>query len=309
MWEKKGLIYACDILGTGYAQDPFIDIIDDKTWRIYFSSRTKDVVSLPFYMDVEAGNPSNILMVNEDPLFLPGYPGTFDDSGITMTSIVDCGSHKLLYYCGWNKGVTVPYSLSIGVALVIRDNYIKRYEGPILCRSIYDPVCVSAPYVIRDEFGTFRMWYISFTEWESYNGRMEPTFIIKTAFSYDGVNWTVVTKPCFKQKYKGESFARPCVIKDGIYKMWFSERGPQGYRDKDGQHYMIGYAESNNGENFRREPIDFACSESGWDSEMLCYATVIKHDGYYYMLYNGNEFGKTGFGYAIQKINSNFAKI
>ena len=61
-WEKKGLIYSCDILGTGYAQDPFIDVLSDDVWRIYYSSRTKDVVSLPFYIDVEAGNPSNILM-------------------------------------------------------------------------------------------------------------------------------------------------------------------------------------------------------------------------------------------------------
>jgi hypothetical protein len=74
MWEKKGLVYSCDILGTGYAQDPFIDIIDDKIWRIYFTSRTKDVVSLPFYMDVEAGNPFNILNIHKEPLFIPGYP-------------------------------------------------------------------------------------------------------------------------------------------------------------------------------------------------------------------------------------------
>ena len=43
MWEKKGLIFKCDKDGTGYAQDPFIDMIDDKVWRIYYSTRTKDV--------------------------------------------------------------------------------------------------------------------------------------------------------------------------------------------------------------------------------------------------------------------------
>ena len=35
MWKKKGLIYTCDFYGTGYAQDAFIDILDDKIWRIY----------------------------------------------------------------------------------------------------------------------------------------------------------------------------------------------------------------------------------------------------------------------------------
>lgn len=301
MWQKKGLVYECDIFGTGYAQVPFIDIIDKKTWRIYFSSRTADVVSYPFYMDVEAGNPFNILRVNKEPLFMPGYPGTFDDRGITMTSIVNMGSYKYLYYCGWNKGVTVPYSLSIGLAIG-KDTFEKKFDGPIMCRSAYDPICVSAPFVIKDE-KVFRMWYISFTEWKEYNGRIEPTFIIKTAFSFDGIHWTPVNKPCFKQKYKGESFARPWVIKEkGIYKMWFSERGPEGYRGKDGQHYTLGYAESNNGENFKREPLDIATSDEGWDSEMIEYASVIKWEGYYHMLYNGNQFGKTGFGYAIKKI-------
>ena len=234
-------------------------------------------------------------------MFLPGYPGTFDDRGITMTSIVNCGDYKYIYYCGWNKEVTVPYSLGIGLAIVYGDKVDRKFDGPVMSRSPYDPICVSAPYVIR-EGNMFRMWYITFTEWKDYNGRQEPTFVIKTAYSFDGIKWESVNKPCFKGKYEGESFARPCVVKDGIYKMWYSSRGPEGYREKNGDHYMIGYAESNNGENFKREPIDITTSKEGWDSEMLCYANVIKWKGYYHMLYNGNDFGKTGFGYAIKKI-------
>jgi hypothetical protein len=253
-------------------------------------------------MDVEAGNPKNILSIHKEPLFKPGYAGTFDERGITMTSIVNMGGFKYLYYCGWNKQATVPYSLSIGLTVVDGDTYIKKFDGPIMDRSPYDPIAVSAPFVIY-EMGAFRMWYISFTEWEDYNGRLEPTFVIKTAYSYDGVDWKTVTKPCFKSNFKGESFARPWVIKEGgVYKMWFSSRGPAGYRDKEGQHYEIGYAESNNGENFRRMPCDIGLSNEGWDSEMMEYASVIKYEGYYYMLYNGNQFGKTGFGYAIKKI-------
>ncbi len=303
MWEKKGLIYSCDFFGTGYAQDPVVDIIDDKVWRIYFSARTKEVVSLPFYIEVEAGNPSNILKVHDKPLFLPGYPGTFDDSGITMTSIINMDGCKYLYYCGWNRRVSVPYSLAIGVVRVYNDDFEKIFDGPILDRSTYDPICVSAPCVVFDEDAMcYKMYYITFTEWKEYNGRLEPIFVIKSAFSFNGINWTPITKPCFKQLYEGESFARPCVIRDGdLYKMWFSQRGPEGYRGKDGQHYMIGYAESNNSENFKRMPIDFTTSESGWDSEMLCYASVIKYKDTLFMFYNGNDFGKTGIGYAINK--------
>ena len=129
-WEKKDLIFSCDFFGTGYAQDAFIDKLDDKVWRIYYSARTQDVVSLPFYIDVEAGNPKNILHVSKEPLIRPGNPGTFDDNGITMTSIVTVGDVKYLYYCGWNKKSSVPYALSIGVMIV------KTKEDTLSCNPV-----------------------------------------------------------------------------------------------------------------------------------------------------------------------------
>jgi hypothetical protein len=300
MWEKKGLIYVCDILGTGYASDPFIDIIDDKVWRIYYTSRTKDVVSLPFCMDVEAGNPANILKIYKEPLFLPGYKGTFDEHGITITSIVNLDNYKYLYYCGWNKGGAVPYSLNIGMVHG-KDTFERKFDGPVMSRSPYDPICVSAPFVLK-EGDVWRMWYISFTGWDEVNGRLEPTYVIKTAYSFDGIKWKSVNKPCMKSKFD-ESLGRPWVIFDeGIYKMWFSVRGIKGYRGKDGEHYTIGYAESNNGENFRREDAEITVSDEGWDSEMIEYASVTKYKDTYYMLYNGNQFGKSGFGYATKKV-------
>lgn len=304
MWEKKGLIFKCDKYGTGYAQDPFIDMIDDKVWRIYYSTRTKDVISMPFCIDVEANNPSNILEVYDEPLFIPGRSGTFDETGITMTSIVNVGKEKYIYYCGWNKRVTVSYSLSIGLAVVRESGLVeKMFEGPILERSIHDPICVSAPCVIFDE-GIFKLWYITFTSWKEYNGRKEPTFVIKYATSHNGIKWDTNTDICIDSTYEGESFARPWVIKDnGIYKMWFSSRGPIGYREKEGQHYVLDYAESLDGKIWERKTDKFKLigESDGWDAGMTAYGTVVKGKEQYYMLYNGNDFGKTGFGYAISK--------
>ena len=304
MWQKMGLIFSNNKYGTGYAQDPFVDIVNNDIWRIYYSTRTQDVVSLPFCIDVEANNPSKIIKVYDKPLFLPGKSGTFDDTGITMTSIVNVGNEKYIYYCGWNKKVTVSYSLSIGLAVVKNDGSIsKMFEGPILERSIYDPICVSAPCVIFDE-GLFKLWYISFTSWEDYNGKKEPTFIIKYATSFNGIEWNVSNDVCINSTYRGESFARPWVIKENNkYRMWFSTRGPVGYREKDGQHYELDYAESLDGKVWERKSSELKLSgeSNGWDAEMTAYATVIKGAKDYFMFYNGNNFGKTGFGYAISK--------
>lgn len=306
MWEKKGLVHTCNYFGTGYAQDAFIDPLNEKVWRIYFSTRTKDVVSYPCYIDVEAGHPEHKLFIPEKPLFEPGRRGTFDDSGITMTSIVPIDEHrKYLYYCGWNRKVSVSYSLSIGCVEVIDDRiYRKISDGPIMERSIYDPIAVSAPMVIRDG-DKFRMWYISFPSWELFNGKYEPIYIIKHAISEDGLNWKCSDHICIDSDYPGEAIGRPWVILDeGIYKMWFSTRGIENYRSKDGQHYMIGYAESSDGLNWNRRPdkFSFPLSENGWDSEMLEYASVKRFGNRYFMLYNGNAFGKTGFGYAIEEL-------
>jgi hypothetical protein len=47
------------------------------------------------------------------------------------------------------------------------------------------------------------------------------------------------------------------------------------------------------------EESGISVSESGWDSEMIEYPFVFDHNGARYMLYNGNGYGKTGFGLAV----------
>lgn len=305
MWEKKGILHTCDFYGTGYAQDAFIDFLNDEVWRIYFSTRTQDVISYPYYIDVEAGNLDKKIAVQEKPILVPGKRGTFDDSGITMTSIVEIDDHtKYLYYCGWNRKVSVSYSLSIGCAEVIDNKvYRKISEGPIMERSRHNPIAVSAPMVIKDG-DVFRMWYISFPSWELYNEKYEPIYVVKHAVSKNGLDWECDDHVCIDSEYPGEAIGRPWVIKDeGIYKMWFSTRGIEDYRSKSGKHYTIGYAESKDGINWERKPekFNFQPSKTGWDSEMQEYASVKRYKNRMYMLYNGNAFGKTGFGYAIEE--------
>ena len=42
-------------------------------------------------------------------------------------------------------------------------------------------------------------------------------------------------------------------------------------------------------------------SPGGWDGEMIGYPCVFEHRGRRYMLYNGNRYGATGFGAAIEE--------
>jgi len=90
------------------------------------------------------------------------------------------------------------------------------------------------------------------------------------------------------------NIARSWVIKeDNIYKMWYSYVIPP-------LKYRIGYAESKNGKEFIRHDdiVGIHPSEDSFDSKMMCYPNVIQNNGAKYMLYNGNDFGKAGFGLA-----------
>ncbi len=89
------------------------------------------------------------------------------------------------------------------------------------------------------------------------------------------------------------AIARPCVVKEnGLYRMWYSHRGPS---------YRIGYAESRDGLAWQRKDgeVGIDVSASGWDSEAIQYACVFRHRGRLHMLYNGNHYGRTGFGLAV----------
>lgn len=74
--------------------------------------------------------------------------------------------------------------------------------------------------------------------------------------------------------------------------MWYAVRG---------EHYIIGYAESNDGYTWTRKDhlAGINVSESGWDSEMIEYPFIFDHKDNRYMFYNGNGYGRTGIGLAI----------
>ena len=49
------------------------------------------------------------------------------------------------------------------------------------------------------------------------------------------------------------------------------------------------------------ENAGITISEKGWDSDSICYPYMISHKNKKFMLYCGNNYGETGFGYAVAK--------
>jgi len=45
--------------------------------------------------------------------------------------------------------------------------------------------------------------------------------------------------------------------------------------------------------------VGISKSDTGWDSEMICYPAIFNYNDKTYMFYSGNGVGKGGIGYAV----------
>ena len=306
-WEKKGFIYkpkGNHHWMQSHAQLPTVAKVNDDVLRVYYGTRDKFDRTVTTYIEVQADNPQNILYVHDRPVLGLGELGCFDDSGAMPSWIVNHAGLKYLFYIGWNKGVSVPYRNSIGLA-INKDNgqtFTRLCKAPIVHRTKSEPHFFGASCVIIEN-GIWRMWYLSALKWVVIDGKPEPVYHIKYGESKDGVNWDRSGIVCIDLKSPDEGgIGRPCVIhEDGMYKMWYSYRGIRDYRTNKANSYRIGYADSNDGISWERKDdiVGIDVSPEGWDSVMVTYAYVYEHKGKKYMIYNGNGFGASGFGYAV----------
>ncbi|HAP20923.1 MAG TPA: hypothetical protein DCR27_06565 [Lachnospiraceae bacterium] len=303
-WEKKGRLFSAEDFQIAWmeshAQVPVAYILPNGDIRLYFNSRYQGK-SAPTYVELDRDT-CQIIRVNQEPLLANGRPGTFDDSGVMVSSIVEYQGKIYLYYVGWSQQVTVSYQNAIGLAVSTDggETFTKYAEGPILGRNVNDPFFTSSPCVIRSG-GQWLMYYLSCTGWIAGTEKMEPVYHIKYATSLDGIDWkTSSGNECIKGE--GEAVSQPFVMRDqGKYRMWYSMRKLLNYRESPEQSYRIGYAESGDGIIWERldKQVGIDVSEHGWDSQMVEYANVVDLGERKIMFYNGNGFGKTGIGYAV----------
>ncbi len=276
-----------------HAAVPFAENLKEDIYRIYFTTRDSSNRSHVAYIDINIMDPGKVLEISKRPVLSPGALGTFDDSGAMGSWLVKLGEVRYLYYQGWNLGLTVPFRNSIGLAISEGVSHFNRYcPGPILDRTMFEPHFTATPCVILDG-QKWRMWYLSCTEWFLDSGSPRHKYHIKYAESVDGINWKRQGIVAIDYKNKSEyAISRPSVIKNGAdWEMWFSYRGDR---------YRIGYAKSIDGVTSERNDSNSGIdiSTDGWDSEMIEYPFIFDHKGQRYILYNGNDYGRTGFGLA-----------
>ncbi|MCK9482634.1 MAG: hypothetical protein M0R38_12910 [Bacteroidia bacterium] len=301
-WKKLGFIFNSNKQSDwmySHAMIPIAENIHDDIFRVYFSSRDKHNRGHGAYLEIDIKNPQEILYLSEEPVLKPGELGCFDDSGALPNTLITINGEKYLYYTGINIGVTVKIRNSIGLAKWNESKKVfeRVYEGPIIDRTKESPHFTATPEVIFDN-GLYKIWFTSCVKWMKIESEVKHYYNLEYAESDDGIIWKRNGNIAIDFKDEFEyALGVPRVRKDKeIYKMWFCARA-----SKDTPTYRIKYAESMDCINWTRkdEKVGLDVSKEGWDSEMICYPFIFDHKNKRYMLYNGNAYGKSGFGIAV----------
>ena len=270
--------------------------------RVYFAGRPRPDVSLTGFVDLDINNLERVIHVHPAPILELGGPGTFDEHGIMPSSVIERDGLVYLYYSGWSRSSSLPYNNYTGLAISEDGGTtFSRYSpGPIIDRTPFEIYSATSPEVVIAN-GHWHMWYSSGTAWHEINGKLEHVYDLKYAVSDDGRNWNQTNRIAIGQTHPLEAITRPTVLKLGDrYHMWFCYRDSQDFRGGGGS-YRLGNASSVDLITWQRTdgPVVMSGTSTGWDSEMIAYPKVATIGDRHVMLYNGNGFGREGFGYAV----------
>jgi len=290
-----------------FAQSPQA-LVFDNFIRIYFSTRAIDASNGKFlshiaYVDFDL-ELKQILGISDKTVIPLGELGTFDEHGIFPINPLRVKNKIYAYTCGWSRRVSVSVETSTGLA-ISEDNgetFQRIGLGPVLTSSLKEPALVGDSFVKYYD-NLFHMWYIFGKKWIESTKTEPPARVYKIGYanSDDGINW---------HKKEGEEIipsilnenecqALPTVLKIGKrYHMYFCFRHATDFRNNAKRGYQLGYAYSDDLIHWIRDDkiSGIEPSSTDWDAEMRCYPNIFQAKEKAYILYNGNNFGKFGFG-------------
>lgn len=299
-WQKLGQLYVPPFEGRhpkllSHAANPLpVHLIGD-IYRIFYSGRDKNNRSSVGAVDIDIVS-RKIVEDHYLPFFEHGGDGSFYSDGVSIGNCYTTGGVQFMLFMGWQMPANQHWRGDIG-RLIVNPDLTLKLDGnaPFMASEQNDPLSLSYPWVLENEAGSYSMWYGSTRTWDAGNGEM--LHVINSASSADGHHWNREGLALPYELGVAQAFSRPTVTSDdqGGYEMWFS------YRSGSGEKYRIGYARSADGFKWKLDlkNAGIDVSPHGWDSEMIEYPFVFEHNGRRYMLYNGNSYGKSGFGLAV----------
>jgi len=298
-WTKLGRVYAPPEHGrhpklATHAANPLPVHLEGDVYRVFYSGRDAQKRSSVGAVDIDIVRRS-VVQDHHEPAFLHGPAGSFFAEGVSIGNCYRVGTRRYMLFMGWQAPPGGQWRGDIGGLEVLPDlSLVLAGERPWLGADATDPISLSYPWVRERPEGGYDMWYGSTRTWDAGNGEM--LHVLNHATSPDGLAWQRHGLAVPFEIGRAQAFSRPTVARgdDGSAQMWFS------YRSGRGETYRIGYAvDDGAGWRLALEDAGIDVSEDGWDAEMIAYPYVFDHGGARYLLYNGNGYGRSGFGLAV----------
>lgn len=279
-----------------HLSNPSIHRKSDGTLRVFLSTRGAANRSSTGSVDLALdGDRAEFLGGLNGPHFSPGARGSFDADGVTLSQTLSHEGRLYGFYLGWTVLKHVPFTNFIGLCISDDDgdSFERVQDTPVLGRGPHTPFTVGYPCILPDTAG-WVMWFGNHRKWGPEGLEME--HVLSSATSTDLIHWRVDDAPAIDlDPTRPEEFAisRPCALplRHGGFEMWFAVRAPG---------YHLGYARAVDGRSWVRDDaaVTFEGAPAPWEDRERTYPWVFDHGPDRYMLYNGNGYGREGFGIA-----------
>jgi hypothetical protein len=270
--------------------------LDEDTIRVFAGFRDLEGVSRIGYVDVLAEDPSTIVRVGAEPVLDIGRDGCFDDNGVILGDVVDAPGGLHMFYVGFQRVAKAKFLAFTGLAVSTDRglSFSRMQETPILDRAPGRST-IAAVHTASYEHGRWRIWYAAGDDWEYIGGTPFPRYHIRHVATADLHAIPRADDTCIIPRGTEYRVGRPRVYRDdGRYAMYFTRGNLTG-------EYFPGVAESRDGITWERrdEAFGLALAADGWDSQVICYPSLLAHRDKLLMFYNGNDMGVDGFGVAV----------
>jgi hypothetical protein len=293
-WRKLGKIFDIEEM-LSHSSTPSPLVIGENQVRVFYSSRDIHNRSSVSYFDFDVST-LKVLYAHDKPLVRFGNKHSFYSAGISLGNVFKWKHDRYLAFMGWKLPVVGHWFGQIGLLHVDKENNLQILnDTPVLPLNLNDPISLSYPWVSDSKSSEISFWYGSTVTWDGPNSDM--IHILKTGKATSLLNWKSGDIALSFDERDFQAFSSPTILAIGEKKFLF-----YSYRGKS-NNYRIGSAELM-GKRPMATKNDFGISKTleEWESQMQCYPRIFSLSGYHYMLYNGNQFGKTGIGLAKLEI-------
>ena len=279
-----------------YFANPLIVTMENNKARIFFNSRINNNISIINSIDIELRDFSPVLDSIRVQVAAKELSG-FCSNGLSLGSIYMGKEQYSVTTMGWIDIPPEHWYGTIGkIEMDTEFNLIPKSLTEWFPLDSEDVISLSYPAVYNCE-GVLKMWYGSTLTWDAGNGEM--IHILKEKISTDAINFQQTGRILDFNLNEAQAFSRPSILEiSGRALMAYSYRGASSS-------YRIGFVwldDLSTASHLGGLP-SFLPSKNSWEAKMVEYPFLFTFNSVIYMLYNGNDFGKTGIGIVTLKFD------